>query len=240
MKIVVLTDVHANLPALDVALNVITREGYDLLVHVGDAIAIGPYPAECLDRLLNLPRAQFVMGNHDDWFANGLPQPQPVWMSDGEVVHQHWTHAQIAPALRVVLAKWPFVLQHVIDSIKLTFLHYALEADGRNFIPPLRSPDPAGLDRLFANLAGTGGILVYGHTHDFLDMQGRAHYLNPGSLGCYEHALARYSVINVKQENFAITHRQVVYDDAELFKAFEQRQVPEREFICKAFFGGRK
>jgi len=25
------------------------------------------------------------MGNHDAWFAGGLPQPQPAWMSNGEV-----------------------------------------------------------------------------------------------------------------------------------------------------------
>jgi len=27
----------------------------------------------------------FHMGNHDAWFAGGLPQPQPAWMSNGEV-----------------------------------------------------------------------------------------------------------------------------------------------------------
>ena len=81
MRIVVLTDVHGNLPALNVALHSIEREGYDLLVHLGDAIAIGPFPAECLERLLALPRARLLMGNHDVWFASGLPEPRPSWMS---------------------------------------------------------------------------------------------------------------------------------------------------------------
>jgi protein phosphatase len=53
MKIAVMTDVHANLPALAAALDAIRREGCEALFHTGDAIGIGPYPAECLDLLLN-------------------------------------------------------------------------------------------------------------------------------------------------------------------------------------------
>src|SRR5690606_7205081 len=92
MKIVVITDVHANLPALEAALDSIQRRGYDLLVHTGDAIGIGPFPAECIERLLSLPRALFVMGNHDALFAHGIPSPRPQGVSDGEVLHQRWTH----------------------------------------------------------------------------------------------------------------------------------------------------
>jgi hypothetical protein len=57
-KIAVMTDVHANLPALQAALSTIEQEGYDLLVHTGDAIAIGPYPAETLDVLLSTPLSE--------------------------------------------------------------------------------------------------------------------------------------------------------------------------------------
>ena len=46
MKIAVLTDVHGNLPALQVALRAIRREGADAIFHTGDAIGIGPFPAE--------------------------------------------------------------------------------------------------------------------------------------------------------------------------------------------------
>ena len=105
MRLAVLTDIHANLPALGAALTVIRQHGYDLLVHTGDAISIGPFPAECLDILLGLPRARLLMGNHDAWFVEGLPTPQPSWMSDSEGLHQRWTHAQLDPALRMTIAQ---------------------------------------------------------------------------------------------------------------------------------------
>ena len=56
-KLAVFTDLHANLPALRAALADIAREGCDALVHTGDAIAIGPQPAECLDLLLGMPHS---------------------------------------------------------------------------------------------------------------------------------------------------------------------------------------
>jgi predicted phosphodiesterase len=78
-KLCVITDVHANLPALTTTWGAIQTEGYDLLVHLGDVVAIGPYPAECLEMLLSIPNSKLLMGNHDFWFAYGLPQPRPEW-----------------------------------------------------------------------------------------------------------------------------------------------------------------
>ncbi len=52
-KIAVITDAHGNLPALQVALNKVVEEGGDAVYHTGDAIAIGPFPNECLDLLIS-------------------------------------------------------------------------------------------------------------------------------------------------------------------------------------------
>ena len=79
----VITDAHANLPALDAALAAIRGDGVAAVYHTGDAIGIGPFPAEVLDRLLHEPRMRSVMGNHDAWFAFGLPCPRPARMGEG-------------------------------------------------------------------------------------------------------------------------------------------------------------
>lgn len=236
MRLIILTDTHANLPALDAALDAIQKEGYDLLIHTGDAISIGPFPAECLDRLLNLPDAHLLMGNHDVWFAHGLPTPQPEWMSDGEVEHQQWTHAQIDPALRAAVAGWPYVRTETIHHTTLTLLHYP-RTGSDEFIPIHRNPTAVDLDEAFAPYPGD--LIFYGHHHPFSDLQGRARYINPGSLGCAPTAVARYSVVEIAPEGASVRHRAVPYADAALSHAFAQRAVPEREFINRAFFGGR-
>jgi len=236
LRIAVLTDVHANLPALEAALVSIRAEGTDAIFHTGDAIAIGPCPGECLDLLLNTPNIQFVMGNHETYFVHGLPTPQPAWMSDGEARHQEWTHSRLDPDLRPVLAEWPYMLEYDLEGVRTAFVHYGL-ASAQELQPVLKDPTAADLDRMFA--LQEAALIFYGHHHPRSDGQGRARYVNPGSLGCHHEAIARYCVVEFHRGQYRVEHREVPYEDGELLKAFEERDVPEREFICHAFFGGR-
>jgi predicted phosphodiesterase len=235
MRIAIFTDVHGNLPALEAALTAIERAGCDAVYHTGDAIAIGPYPAECLDRLLHTPRIHCVMGNHDAWFAFGLPQPQPPWMSDGEVIHQRWVHAMLDPALRAVVGAWPYAIEEEWAGSRCVFVHYGLTASGRDFAPVIPKPSPAALDALF--VPHHGALVFYGHDHAASDLQGRGRYINPGSLGCFTAPLARFVILALgSQGAHTLTHHSVPCDDAALLRAFAERDVPEREFIQRVFF----
>jgi putative phosphoesterase len=236
MRLVVFTDVHANMPALDAALSSIHQHGYDVLVHTGDAIGIGPFPAECIDRLLSLPNAHLLMGNHDSWFTQGLPEPRPSWMSDAEVLHQQWTHAQLKPGLKHIVVQWPYVLNITVEQGILSFMHYPLTA-GQEFMPIMAHPTEMELDRAFSPYSGD--LIFYGHHHPQSDIQGHARYINPGSLGCATTPVARYCVIDIEYGRWIVEHKSISYDDTILFEEFEKRGVPERKFIYKAFFGGR-
>ena len=238
MKIAVLTDVHANLPALRASLRAIHQEGCDAIYHTGDAIAIGPYPAETLDLLLNIPQTHLIMGNHDSWFVHGLPSPQPSWMSDGEVAHQHWVHSCLDPSLRAIVAQWPYVIQEEFEGVRLTFLHYALADTAEGFVPILRDPTSDDLDTIFARYQAD--VVFYGHIHRASDMVGQARYVNPGALGCHKKPVARFAVLECARGEYRLEKRAVPYDDAPLFAEFEKRRVPDREFIYQAFFGKKR
>jgi predicted phosphodiesterase len=233
MRIVVITDVHANLPALRAALQDINKRGYDTIYHTGDALGIGPYQAECLDLLLSTPRMRFVMGNHDAWFAFGLPDPWPH--DPGELVHQRWVHAQLSSELRVVVAQWPSVIQEMLgDGPAMAFLHYAPQGAPGNFAKIIHEPTPKDLDRLFAPYPAD--IVCYDHHHPFSDMMGQRRYVNPGSLGCHSRPLARYALLESgKDGTYMLEHHAVPCDHAPLLAEMERRQVPERELICRVF-----
>lgn len=236
MRLIVLTDVHANLLALNAALAAIDKEGYDLLVHTGDAIGIGPFPAECLDRLLCLPRIRLLMGNHDAWFAERLPSPQPEWMGNGEWAHHQWTHSQIDPALRAAVAAWPYLINETIEEVPLTFLHYPFGEDNE-FLPILPQPTVVDLDAAFAPYPGR--LIFYGHHHPRADTIGRARYINPGSLGCATSAVARYCHVELALGEWHVTHCAIPYDDVPLAEAYQKRAVPEAKFLMRAFHGNR-
>ncbi len=240
MKLAVLTDVHANLPALKAALSSIEQEGFDLLVHLGDAIATGPFPAECLELLLSVSGARFIMGNHDAMFANGLPTPPPSWMSEGEAEHRRWTFAQLRPELRSVVAGWPYHWRCDFNGVSASFSHYALDASGQKLAKFMPNPAASELDNAFSVFdPAPAALTFYGHNHSYSDIQGRSRYLNPGSLGCASRPIARYLMVEFLQGGYRVEHRAVPYEDCELREAFEKRRVPERAFICRTFYGGR-
>lgn len=237
MKIAVITDAHANLPALNTVLKAINADACDSIFHVGDAIAIGPYPAECIDLMQSTPNLKCVLGNHDLYFVNGLPDPQPNWMSDGEVQHQLWTHKQLGDQRKSIISQWPFIHEDVFEGVKTVFVHYGLAVSRNDFIGVVRNPNGIDMDEMFAEFRAE--ILFFGHDHSPSDVIGKARYINPGSLGCCSQALARYIVAKFVDDQVDIQHCSVSYDDKELYEAFEDRNVPERDFIYKAFFGGR-
>jgi len=235
-RIAMITDAHANVLALDAALAAIAGAGCDAIFHTGDAIGIGPYPAECLDRLLNTPNMHCLMGNHDELFAHGLPAPRPEWMSEGEEAHQRWTHAQLDPALRAVVAGWPWAIRAEYGSLAVSYQHYALDAGGQGLGPFIAKPDAVAFDRAFPD-NGTA-LFFYGHDHQISDLQGRARYINPGALGCHSAPLARFAILDIGDGGeYAVRHEAIPYDEAPLLSAFAEREVPERDFILRAFFG---
>ncbi len=238
IKITVITDIHANLLALEAVLKAIQPEGCDALIQTGDVIAIGPYPAECLDLLLSTPRVEHIQGNHETYFVDGLTTDAVKTMTGPhEVQHQVWTHAQLTAAHKAAIAGWPFMIEHEYERVKVAFAHSGLGESGRDIQGISRNAGPAELDGLFA--AQDADLVFYGHRHEPSDVQGQARYINPGSLGCSPTAAARYCIVQFSQGHYQVEHRSAVYDDAGLFRAFEERQVPDRELIYRTFFGGR-
>jgi len=65
MKIALISDVHANLNALEAVLSHIAQSGHvDAVYHAGDAVGYGPDPTECVARI-KLECAASIAGNHD-------------------------------------------------------------------------------------------------------------------------------------------------------------------------------
>jgi predicted phosphodiesterase len=241
-RIAILTDAHANLPALEAALAAIRAERVEAIVHTGDAIGIGPFPAEVLDRLLNTTGVRLVMGNHDAWFAFGLPSPRPSWMSEGELAHQRWVHAQLDPALRPVVAAWPWVIEEEVGGVPIAFVHYGLDESGRGLAPLVPNPSAADLNRLFARHRAR--LVFFGHHHYpggvGPEVVGRARYVNPGALGCAPEPLAPFALLTVERDGTCrVAFHAAPYDPVPLIRAFEERTVPERAFIWATFFGGQ-
>jgi predicted phosphodiesterase len=72
MRIVVFSDIHSNLEALEAVLDHAYRQKVDRYVCLGDVVGYGANPNECIELIRSLPDCPCVLGNHDA-AALGIP-----------------------------------------------------------------------------------------------------------------------------------------------------------------------
>src|SRR6267378_6410097 len=101
MRIAVLSDIHANLIALDAVLASVGS--VDAVWHLGDVVGYGPDPDGVVERLTAIG-AIGVRGNHDAAACGG---PQIEYFNPDARAAMEWTRARIGEATRGWLGRLP-------------------------------------------------------------------------------------------------------------------------------------
>jgi diadenosine tetraphosphatase ApaH/serine/threonine PP2A family protein phosphatase len=104
MRYLVLTDIHANLEAMEACLADAAPRGYDRLIVLGDLVGYCANPNEVVERVQALQPIAIVRGNHDK-VACGLEQPDGFNAVAKRAAH--WTFDVLTPANRQWLAALP-------------------------------------------------------------------------------------------------------------------------------------
>ncbi len=121
MKLAFLSDIHANIQAMDACIAHADANGAEQYVLLGDLVGYGANPAEVVQRVQHLVAdgALVIKGNHD---AGAVAPPAYIrTMGDSTTA---WTHAQLQPEQRQFLDDMPMALQNGT----MLFLHAS--ADG--------------------------------------------------------------------------------------------------------------
>ncbi|MGD8812840.1 MAG: metallophosphoesterase family protein [Anaerolineales bacterium] len=71
MKILIISDIHANLQALETVLE--DAPSFDAVWCLGDLVGYGPNPNECIQRVRKLPELICLSGNHDHAAVGLIP-----------------------------------------------------------------------------------------------------------------------------------------------------------------------
>jgi predicted phosphodiesterase len=104
MLCAVLSDVHANLEALDAVLKDVDRRNIPDILFLGDAVGYGPDPNECIDLLVERSRV-LLAGNHDR-AAIGLTDITYFNVYARNAIE--WTMKVLTEKNREILGTWPF------------------------------------------------------------------------------------------------------------------------------------
>jgi diadenosine tetraphosphatase ApaH/serine/threonine PP2A family protein phosphatase len=113
MSVLIVSDVHANLVALEAVLE--EAGDIDEIWNLGDIVGYGPKPRECIDRIVGLNPAASLIGNHD-WAAIGrlqLDEFNPVaryatYWTTAQLSSEHMRYLESLPN-RVIEDDWMLV-----------------------------------------------------------------------------------------------------------------------------------
>ena len=161
MRLAALYDVHGNLPALDAVLADVEREKVDRIVFGGDVIS-GPWPAETLERVLELgDRALVVLGNADRDL-------------------EPWRRERLGDEGHAAVLAWPLTVTVDVEGLGRVLFCHATPRSDEEIVTRL-TPE----ERLAEILDGVeADVVVHGHAHVRYDRRAAGfRIVNPGSVG---------------------------------------------------------
>ncbi len=164
MRYLVLSDIHANLQALDAVLAAVTRRDVDRVLLLGDVVGYGANPNGVIERVIALAPDALIRGNHDKVAAGVEP---PDTFNAAARYAAMWTLAHLTPAHRDWLASLPRG-PVVVDQMELC---HGSPGDEDEYIF-----EPATAEE--ALRAARAPLCFFGHTHVQVGYR-----LSAGSLG---------------------------------------------------------
>ena len=168
MNVGVLSDIHANLPALEAVIEALHRYDIAAWICAGDFVGYGPHPNECIRRVRELS-AISVVGNHDLIAVGRLSDERCIPLARQSL---SWTRSALDDQSRAFLESLP--VRAELDGVVVA--HGSL-ADPEEYI----ARRTRALDELSRSDARA---LVLGHTHRALiAREGGRLVLNPGAVG---------------------------------------------------------
>jgi protein phosphatase len=177
VKLLIVSDIHANLEALQAVL----AERHDELWVLGDLVNYGPNPSEVVD-LVRSRASLVVQGNHDYAVGAGSDPRCSAPFREMARAMQDYTEPLLNQDRKAFLRSLPRAASRTIDATRF-FLCHATPRD------PLFRYCPAEPMQWAPEIGGLpADIVLAGHTHwPFLLSLETQQILNPGSVGQPKH-----------------------------------------------------
>jgi predicted phosphodiesterase len=241
MRIALISDLHANVPALEAVLRDARDQGADRIVCLGDVATLGPRPRELLDMLRDLGCA-CIMGNHDEFLIDP-PLIQKYTEAKIVVDSVDWCRDRMAAADLAFLSGFVRTLEIPLEGEASLFLFHGTV---RSNMENLLATTPAGeVDEMLSGRRAT--VLSGGHTHLQMMRQHRGMLIvNPGSVGLpFREYMAggaptllpdaEYAIVESSRAGTGVILRRVPVDKRDLLAACSGSDLPLTPMLRAAY-----
>jgi len=237
VKIALISDVHANLPALEAVLDDIDRRAEtDAIYHLGDLVGYAPWPDETV-ALLRKRGIAGVAGNYDSTVATdyahcGCRYEDPRQEELSHLSYE-WTRRHVSADTRRWLGTLPFRMDvrprggHAVCPT--LFLVHGTPTLNTLYWTEDR-PDQFCLS--MASIAGArpGDVLAFGHTHKpWYRAVEEIHFVNTGSVGRPKDGdwRAGYALLEMGEDVAELDFIRVEYDVERAMRGIRESDLPD-------------
>ena len=214
-RVAVITDIHANLPALQAALRRVDELDVDGLFCGGDLVGYGPHPNEVC-ALIAERAIPTIYGNYDYAIARDLEDCGCAYVTphDRELGQQSvdWTLEHTDPRSKQFMHDLPFDLRFAVGDRQVHLVH----GSPRKVNEYLFEDKPASLYERLAS-AEEADVLVFGHTHKpWAHEYGGVLFVNCGSVGKPKDGDPRgaFAILEAADDGVRVRIERVEYDAA--------------------------
>ena len=235
MKIALISDIHANLPALEAVLEDVVRQNVDATYHLGDLVGYAPWPNEVVERIARdgIPG---VAGNYDSTVATDYKhcgcRYEDARQEELSHISYGWTRDHVTPETKRALGALPFridlrPLGGHLSGPTLTLIH-GNQTLNTVYVTEDRPDDFLGK---MGNGVGarSGDVVAYGHTHlPYHRVVDAVHFVNTGSVGRPKDGDPRagYVVLSLGQGEPTVEFVRIEYDVRKAAEAIRSSDLP--------------
>jgi predicted phosphodiesterase len=231
VRVAVLSDIHANLVALDAVLAALGS--VDAVWHLGDVVGYGPDPDGVVVRLGEIG-AVGVRGNHDAAAAGG---DEIDWFNPDARAAMEWTRTRIGDATRDWLAAlperhteatfgmvhgspreplWEYIVSVPVARANLPLLTTPIGLFGHTHLPMVFVEDDGAIEQIEPANGSTFAL------------DGRRALINPGSVGQPRDGVPTASHMVIDTDAARCTWYRTAYDVAKVQQQMEDVGLPDR------------
>ena len=183
MRIAIISDIHGNLEALKATLEDINKKSVDKIICLGDIIAKGVHPVECI-KIIRENCDVVIRGNTDEYFSKEHTNIEDL--DETEQKRIKWNKSLISNEDREYLLNLPFSYEFYLSGSLVRLFHATpTKIDKRvlnydSFTEKYNMFLPS--EKTMSN--SIADVVIYGHLHHaFLDKIYNKTIINIGSVG---------------------------------------------------------
>ena len=237
MRYAIISDIHANLPALRAVIaDIDQRRDVGAIYHLGDLTGYAPWPNEVVS-LLRERGIQGIAGNYDSTLATDYKHCgcRAETARDEELSHMsyEWTRTHATPETKKYLGSLPFRLDirplggHM-SGPTITLLH---GNQTLNTVYVTEDRPDAFLEKMATAVgAKADDVICFGHTHKpWQRVVNGVQFINAGSVGRPKDGdwRACYVLLSIASSGAQVGFVRVAYDVEESARAILASELPD-------------